>query len=129
MRWLVVLSALVIPGCGDTLDDRLSELDARATVDCGSVDECDSPGHANAVATCLGDSLAAGIGAKALLEVGIDWVTYVYALDGAYVKIEGVQDDGPNFTEFTCSSLETSGSSLCYGAHATDCEEVREWND
>lgn len=122
-----LLLCLSLSACTDTLEDRLADLDARATFDCGEVGDCTSQAKADAVTSCLREKLAAGIPARALFVLGLDPIAYVYALDGAYVYIEGDYYDGPNFTEYRCPDVTVSGSATCSYAHGAECTAVRDW--
>jgi hypothetical protein len=130
-RLSIVLTLAGLSGCADKLDDRLAELDARVEVDCGFVGECTSQAKATEAVECLRNNLAAGIGAKATIELGLDPVDFVYAIDGAYVSLNGYYelDAGPFFTEYQCGGVELSGVSPCFTASSVDCEEIREWTD
>ena len=127
--WSLLLLCSTLAACADTFDDRLAELDARATFDCGEVTECDSRFKADAVVACLQEKLAAGVPAKAFFILGLDPVEYVYALDGSYVSLEGDYYDGPNFTESRCHDVAASGPTLCAQARAIDCDVIRDWGD
>lgn len=118
---------LALAACADTLEDRIAELDARATFDCGEVSDCDTRAHAEEVTACLREKLAAGIPAKAFFIIGLDPVAYVYALDGTIVNLEGDYYDGPNFSESRCNDVTVSAGTACVYAHATECTPVRDW--
>jgi len=126
---LLVLCTILSSACAQSLDERLDELDAQVTVDCGTVLRCSPAADAQAVVTCLRDNLAAGVGAKALFELGLDPVAHVYAIDGQLVSIEGYCYDECYFKEAICHEIVVSSGSSCATAYPTECEEpVREWD-
>ena len=127
---IVVPLSIGLFACSDSVENRLAELDARVTVDCGYVSNCAEPAHADAVAACLRDNLTANVGAKAIFVLGLDPVAHVYALDGSFVSVEGYfeyYDDGEIFTEYHCQGVLVTTSGSCARAQATECDPVREW--
>jgi len=126
IRGLIATTLLV--GCSQSLEERLDELDARASVDCGTVSDCDSRVHAEEVTSCMRTNLAAGVPARAVFILDIDPVAYVYALDGSYVYIAGYYDeDDADFTESRCMDVTVGSGPMCVSAYGTDCIEVRDW--
>jgi hypothetical protein len=125
----LLLACTSLSACTQTVEERLDELDARVTVDCGYVDKCAPQEDAEAVVRCMRDNRIAGIAAKATFILGLDPVAEVYTAEGGFVSVERYYEPAPVFTESRCRSLTVSGYvSTCMMARATDCEVVREWN-
>jgi hypothetical protein len=131
LRLSLALTLSCLAACTDTLDERLAELDERVEVDCGFLGDCVEASKADAAVECLRSNLAAGIGAKVYIELGVDPVLYIYAVDGAYVSLEGYVDidTGPDFEESVCRDVQSIDMRTCSAVRSADCEKVRHWTD
>ncbi len=128
---LLVLCTVLSSGCTQTYEDRIDELEERAGVDCGTVNDCDTPERANAVITCMQENLAAGVRAKAFFILGLDPVAYIYTDGTRYISVEGWCDGGDDctFMESVCRDLATTATCGLgrVTAEPVDCEVVRDW--
>ena len=124
--WLIVLTSTA---CEKTLDDRLAELDDNVAIDCGEVWPSATREEPDLVIACMRDNLAADVRAKAFFVLNIDFVAYVYTIDGSYMNIEGVSDHvhGDQFTESRCQDVAVVDDGPGFKARAIDCESIRDW--
>ncbi len=131
--WMALSLCIALSACTQSYEARIAELDARATVDCGSVSDCDTAEDADAAIACMRENLAAGVRAKAVFILDIDPVAYVYTDGNLYRSVEGycIDEGDCYFTESVCRELEAR--ERCglgrVTVTPTDCEVVQRWGD
>ncbi len=134
MTRIALTLCAALAACDQSPRERIAELDAAVTVDCGNQSsEYESPVHAQQMVVCMNDALAADVHAKVLLDFDIDLVSHIYTIDGAFVHIEGFTElDGEDhYTETRCTTFDatemTIGGMTYAQVTTSDCDDVREW--